>query len=134
MLSFSSRPHSIAYSSPLHIPHACFSHPHSIPHVSHIPTPFHMFLMSPLHSTYFSHPHSILHVSHVPTPFHIFLTSPLHSTYFSHPHSILHVSHIPTIISLSFYCAPISSMSIPLSLVLSKRDLCLLDHIQASGP
>ena len=67
MLSFSSRPHSIAYSSPLHIPHACFSHPHSIPHVSHIPTPFHIFLKFPFHSTYFSHFHSIPHVSHVPT-------------------------------------------------------------------
>ena len=95
MLSFSSRPRFIAFTPfhmlltfPLHS--TCFSHPHSIPHASHIPIPFHCF----------SHPHSIPPVSHIPTPFHLFLTSPLHST----------VSHIPTpfhmflTYPLPFYC------------------------------
>ena len=58
MLSFSSHPHSIAYSSPLHSTY--FSHFHSIPHVSHSPTPFHMFLTAPLHSTRFSVPTIVL--------------------------------------------------------------------------
>ena len=65
-----------------------------------------MFLTSPLHSTCFSHFHSIPHISHISIPFHMFLTSPFHSTCFSQPHSIPHVSHVPTIVLLPFYCVP----------------------------